>query len=71
MEEIKVWAQMFFKDGSVSQGQRIPAQWLDEGFEEQIEIVANDILDDLNRETGYLLIWGAGNLEMYLIGEEE
>ena len=59
---IKVWAQMFFEDGSISRGIRIPAEWLDEGYQEQISEVAQILLQDLNREEGWLLIWGAGNM---------
>lgn len=59
---IKIWAQMFFEDGSVTQGIRIPAEWLDEGYEHRILAVAKSFLHDLNREEGWLLLWGAGNM---------
>jgi hypothetical protein len=62
MNEIKMWAQMFFEDGSVSQGIRIPAEWLDKGFESQIVKTAKNLLKDVNREEGWLLLWGAGNM---------
>lgn len=62
MEEIKIWAQMFFDDGSVTQGVRIPAEWLDEQFHGQIQVVADNLLSSVNREDGWLLMWGAGNM---------
>ena len=62
MDEIKIWAQMFFEDGSVSQGRRIPAEWLDEEYKWQIDSVAKMFLDDVNRDEGWLLLWGAGNM---------
>jgi hypothetical protein len=60
--EIMIWAQMFFDDGSITQGHRIPAQWLDEGYEEFIEDTAKQLLASVNREEGFMLIWGAGNM---------
>lgn len=62
MSEIKIWAQMFFEDGSVSQGTRIPVEWLDEGNEERIELATLRLLHSVNREEGWLLLWGAGNM---------
>lgn len=62
MDEIKIWAQMFFEDGSVSQGVRIPAEWLDEDHKEMIAKTAQNLLNDLNRDEGWLLLWGAGNM---------
>ena len=62
MEVIKIWAQMFFDDGSLTQGVRIPAQWLDEEYTWQIEGTAKMLLDSVNRQEGWLLIWGAGNM---------
>ncbi len=62
MEDIKVWAQMFFEDGSVTQGIRIPAEWLEEGLEFKIKEVAYKLLNSVNRQDGYMLIWGAGNM---------
>ena len=59
---IKVWAQMFFDDGTVTRGIRMPAEWLDEGYEQQVARVAETLLQDLNRDEGWLLIWGAGNM---------
>jgi len=55
--EIKVWAQMFFIDGSVSQGVRIPSIVYDD--DREIDKVAEQLLDSANRTEGYLLIWGA------------
>lgn len=58
--EIKVWAQVFFDDGSVSQGKRIPADMFD--HMEKIFKVGLELLDSVNRNEGYLLVWGAGEL---------
>lgn len=55
--DIKVWAQMFFDDGSVTQGIRISA----ESIYNQKE-VALKLLSSVNRKEGMLLIWGAGLL---------
>lgn len=60
MEVIKIWAQMFFEDGSVSQGLRIPAEYLDHN--NFIDNVAKQILVSVNRDEGWLLLWGAGNM---------
>lgn len=62
MEEIKIWAMMFFEDGSVSQGIRIPAEWLEEEYAWKIDEVADRLLSSLNRVEGWLLLWGAGNM---------
>lgn len=61
-QEVKVWAQMFFDDGSVTQGIRIPAEWLDEGCEFKINEVADLLMKSAMRDEGWLLIWGAGNM---------
>lgn len=58
--EIMAWAQMFFDDGSVSEGKRVPADVVDDGAE--IRKIAMNFLNDLNRQEGLLLIWGAGEL---------
>lgn len=57
---IKVWCQMFFDDGSVTQGLRVDASVLDD--DKDIDNVAEKLLDSVNRNTGFLLIWGAGNV---------
>lgn len=62
MDEIKIWAQMFFEDGSVTQGLRIPAEWLDEEYSYAINEVVDRLLKSVNREEGWLLLWGAGNM---------
>jgi len=62
MFQIKIWAQMFFDDGSVSEGIRIPAIWLEKENESYIHDVAWRLLRGLNRTEGHLLIWGAGNM---------
>lgn len=61
MHEIKVWAQMFFDDGSVTQGMRVPAKVLDNKLGE-IRQIAVHLLGSVGRTEGLLLIWGAGNL---------
>lgn len=60
MNEIKIWAQMFFDDGSVSQGVRIPVETLDD--DRLIQSTAEGLLRPLKRDYGLLVIWGAGNL---------
>lgn len=59
---IKIWAQMFFDDGSVTQGIRIPAEWLDEGCKFKIDEVADLLMKSATRDEGWLLLWGAGNM---------
>lgn len=58
--QIEVWAQVFFLDGSVSEGKRIPAETLDDR-EAMIQAGLN-LLKSSNREEGHLLIWGAGEM---------
>jgi hypothetical protein len=58
--DIKVWAQMFFDDGSVSEGIRINAESVDDDI--TLQNVANHILQSLGRDEGLLLIWGDGNI---------
>ncbi len=58
---IEVWAQMFFDDGSVSEGKRYPANILDDGLNEMRQI-ARKFLSDLGRNEGLLLVWGAGEI---------
>lgn len=60
--DIKVWAQMFFDDGSVSEGKRIPAEWLDDECKHKIQEVGDLLLKSVNRDEGWLLLWGAGNM---------
>lgn len=64
MEEIKIWGQMFFEDGSVTQGKRVPAFILDPENKHMINNLAEDLLKSVNREEGWLLLWGAGNIVM-------
>lgn len=58
--EIKVWAQMFFDDGSVSQGIRVSADIYDN--ENLLEETKDKLFKSVNREEGFLLVWGAGNI---------
>lgn len=60
--DIKIWAQMFFDDGSVTQGIRIPAEWLDDHHKRAIDETADLLLKSVKREEGWLLLWGAGNV---------
>lgn len=60
--EIQVWTQMFFTDGSVSQGIRTPAKILDS--QDDQDEMANHFLKDLNRDIGMLMIWGAGIVQV-------
>lgn len=63
---IMVWAQMFFDDGSVSQGVRIPADIYDD--DRIIQEVQDKLLKSLNRQPeGLLVIWGAGSIYTRLI----
>lgn len=59
--EIKVWAQMFFDDGSVSEGVRISAEVYDD------HRILNDVIEKLlkstNRKEGFLVLWGAGEIQ--------
>lgn len=62
MNEIKIWAQMFFEDGSVTQGIRIDAEWLEEAYAWKIDETADLLMKSANRDEGWLLLWGAGNM---------
>lgn len=62
--EVKLWAQMFFEDGSITQGVRISAEWLDESHEPMLRSVAENLLKSVNRQEGWILLWGAGNMEL-------
>ncbi len=62
-DDIKVWAQMFFDDGSVTQGIRISADVYDD--DRMVEEVSEKLLDSVNRTEGLLLIWGAGLIEAH------
>lgn len=61
MNDIKVWAQMFFDDGSVTEGIRILADTYDNPSEGMKEI-AIKLLKSVNRNEGLLLVWGAGEI---------
>lgn len=62
MEDIKIWAQMFFEDGSVTQGIRILEEWLDDEYAWKIDEVSDLLMKSVNRDEGWLLLWGAGNM---------
>lgn len=58
--QIEVWAQLFNVEGDVSQGLRIPAEDLSNPV--AMDRVAKILLDSVNWDEGFLLVWGAGNL---------
>lgn len=58
--EIKVWAQMFFDDGSVSQGIRVSVDIYDNDI--ILERIKDNLLKSVNRKNGFLVVWGAGNI---------
>lgn len=60
--KISMWAQMFFDDGSVTQGYRVPADYLDYENESCVDELAAMMLKSTNRKEGWLLLWGAGNM---------
>lgn len=53
---------MFFEDGSVTQGIRVYAEWLEEAYAWKIDEVADTLMKSVNRDEGWLLLWGAGNM---------
>jgi len=57
-DDVKVWVQMFFDDGSVTQGKYISRYIYDN--EEEIKENAASFLKDTGRVEGVLFIWGAG-----------
>lgn len=59
-EEVKVWAQMFFDDGSVTQGKYISRTIFED--EHEIKELAKEFLQDTCRREGVLFIWGAGRV---------
>lgn len=59
-EEVKVWVQMFFEDGSVTQAKYVSADVYDN--EEKIKMFAKSFLLDTHRQEGVLFIWGAGRV---------
>ena len=59
-EEVKVWAQMFFDDGSVTPGKYISRYVYDK--EEYIKQEATSFLLETGRKEGVLFIWGAGRV---------
>ncbi len=59
-EEIKVWAQMFFNDGSVTPGKYIGRTIFD--IPKYIAFLAREFLNETCRKEGILFIWGAGRV---------
>lgn len=77
--EIKVWAQMFFDDGSVSRGIRVPANavfpdnanYLQMVDSTQIKIsIARQLLKETNRGAGLIVFWGNGSIDCKEINQE-
>lgn len=64
MFDIMMWAQMFFEDGSVTQGMRFPAEWMDPHHQQHLAVIACKLLKDVNRSEGWLMLWGAGNMSL-------
>ena len=60
-DDIKVWAQMFFDDGSVTEGIRIPADLFDQDHSVMLSIAIR-LLNTVNRNEGLLVAWGAGEM---------
>ena len=60
-DTIKVWAQMFFNDGSVSEAKRINSAIFDESIDVMRELAIR-FLKSVNRDDGFLLVWGAGEM---------
>jgi hypothetical protein len=59
-EEVKVWSQMFFDDGSVTPGKYISrAVFEDQKFIDRLVI---DFLKSTGRLEGVIFIWGAGRV---------
>jgi len=65
LQPIRIWAQMFFHDGSVTQGVRVDADIVDSP--DDMNEVATSLLQSVNREEGFILFWGAGEMRMKYI----
>jgi len=61
MDNIKVWVQIFFDDGSVTQGMRVDASIYDN--EELQKLTEEKLLQSVNRTEGFVVIWGAGDIQ--------
>ena len=59
-EEVKVWTQMFFDDGTVTQGKYISRYVFDD--EEAIKREISLFLQETGRKKGVIFIWGAGRV---------
>lgn len=59
-EEVKVWAQMFFDDASVTQGKYISRTVFDD--DSYIIDLVREFLNDTCRKEGVIFIWGAGRI---------
>ena len=60
LDEVKVWAQMFFDDGSVTKGKYLSRYIYDDN--EFIKKEAEKFLRETGRKEGVLFIWGAGRV---------
>ena len=59
--DIFIWAQMFFDDGSVTQGIRVRADIYDD-TETEFKLIAKGLLASVNRTEGLLVVWGGGDI---------
>lgn len=59
-EEVKVWTQMFFDDGTVTQGKYISRYVFDDQHAINREILT--FLEETGRKKGVIFIWGAGRV---------
>ncbi len=60
LDEVKVWSQMFFDDGSVTQAKYISCSIYTD--DEECKKIAHKFLTDTHRREGVLFIWGAGQV---------
>jgi hypothetical protein len=60
-DNIKVWAQMFFDDGSVSESKRVNSAVFDDQSNQMLRIAIR-LLESVNRDEGLLVVWGAGEM---------
>lgn len=63
MNDITVWAQMFFHDASVSCSLKVPAEYFYDPV--AIEDLINLFLRENNRTEGVLMMWGGGRVVCY------
>lgn len=59
-DEMLVWGQMFFEDGSITEGKHFPISIYDSRRERQH--IARTFLENTHRKNGVLLLWGCGRV---------